>query len=72
MVFLHSEETKVKISNALAGDNHPRNMLGKSHSAETIAKISEGVIKANIKGENHPLFGITGENHPLFGKHHSA
>lgn len=39
---------------------------------ETVEKITEAIVKANIKGENHPMFGITGENHPLFGKHHSA
>lgn len=70
--FIQSEETKTKISQPLTGDNHPRSMLGKTHSAETIAKISEALIKANIKGENHPMFVITGENHPLFGKHYSA
>ena len=35
-----SAETKAKISEALTGENHPRGMLGKTHSEKTKAKIS--------------------------------
>lgn len=35
----HTEETKVKISKSLSGENHP--MYGKEHSAETKIKMSE-------------------------------
>lgn len=36
-----SIETKAKISEALSGENNPRGMLGKKHSLESSAKISE-------------------------------
>lgn len=70
--YIHLEKTKVKISEALTGNNHPRGMLGKSHSVESIEKISKAQKSIDRTGENHPMFGITGENHHLFGKRHSA
>ena len=47
--WVHSEETKTKISNALSGSNNPQ--YGKPHLEETKLKIS----LAN-RGENHRLF----------------
>lgn len=35
-----SAETLAKISESLKGDNHPRGFLGKSHSAETLTRMS--------------------------------
>ena len=48
------------------GEKNP--LFGKSHSTETIAKMSE--IQKNIDrtGENNPMFGKTGEKSPNFGK----
>jgi group I intron endonuclease len=43
-----SAETKALIS----GDNHPRGMLGKTHSEETRVKISKA-----LSGDNHPRYG---------------
>lgn len=73
--YTHSEETIVQIS----GENHY--FYGKTHTPETLAKMSE----AN-KGENNPMFGkihsaqtkvkiseaMTGENNPNLGKSFSA
>jgi hypothetical protein len=61
---VRSEETKVKLSEALSGENNP--MYGKNVSEKTRAKISEA-----LSGENHPMYGKTGENHPLYGKKRS-
>ncbi|KAF1107984.1 hypothetical protein B8V09_03520 [Streptococcus agalactiae] len=84
--FLHSEETKLKMSIDRQGENHP--LFGKSHSEETKEKIS-----ASLKGENHFMFGKThseetkkkisianagknysdkkGKNNPMYGKTHT-
>ena len=70
--YIHTEETKLKMSEALIGENHPQGMLGKSHTIETILKISKAQKDINKTGENHHMFGITGEKHHLFGKSHSA
>jgi group I intron endonuclease len=51
-----SEETRVKMS----GSNH--HMFGKTHSEETLKKLSEAK-----KGKNHPMFGkarIVGSGKP--------
>ena len=45
-----SEETKMKMSEAKKGKNHP--FYGQHHSEEIKRKISEAQ-----KGKNHPLFG---------------
>jgi hypothetical protein len=58
-----SEETRQKISEALSGENHP--MFGKSHSAESLEKMSESQRSIDRTGENNPMFGKTGENNPM-------
>jgi len=60
--YIHLAETKAAISEALkgknntnfgkTGDKHP--MYGKSHSAETLAKMSKAKTK-----DSHPMFGKT-------------
>lgn len=62
----HTEDSLAKMSIAQSGKNnpmygkisgnHPKGMLGKSHSQETIKKMS---------GKNNPMYGKTGENHPM-------
>jgi hypothetical protein len=37
---MYSTETKILMSKALSGENHPRGFKNKTHSSETIAKIS--------------------------------
>ena len=56
----HTEETKRKMSEAHKGENNHN--YGKHLSEETKKKISEN--HANVKGENHPMYGRTGENNP--------
>ena len=46
--------------NKMTGENHY--MYGRTHSDETIAKIS----KSN-SGENGPMYGMSGENSPVYG-----
>ena len=60
--FTHSSKTKALMSKIQknidrSGDNHPRGMSGKTHSAEALAKISKA---------------LSGDNHPRYGKLHSA
>lgn len=71
--FRHTEESKIKISKATSGENHP--MYGKKHKKESIGKMSGG---------NHYMYGntlsektkakiseaLSGENHPMYGKKH--
>ena len=69
--YKHTEESLAKIR----GENH--HMFGKTHSAETLAKMSEAQKGENNSmfgrtGKNNPMFGRTGENHPMFGKTLSA
>jgi group I intron endonuclease len=61
--YKHAPESLAKFT----GENHPRGMLGKTHSPDALAKMSEA-----LSGENNPMFGVTGENHPMFGKSHST
>ena len=63
--FKHSDETRTKISNSLAGERNP--MFGLKHSDEIIAKISN-----SLAGERNPMFGKTGSKNPRFGKQHSS
>ena len=74
----HSEETKLKLSEANTGENHP--MFGKKHTEEAKRKMKEN--HADNSGENHPNYGktmseeqrlkiseaLTGEKNPNFGK----
>lgn len=46
--YKHSKNTKLKISKALIGDNHPKGMLGKFHSIETIEKIRKAIRNYQI------------------------
>jgi len=65
---LHTAEAIAKMSNAKIGENHPmfgitgenHPLFGKSHTPETILKMSEAKI-----GNNHPLFG---KNHTTLSK----
>jgi group I intron endonuclease len=54
-----SNETKLKISNAVKGEKNP--FYGKAHSEEFKNKMSE-LQRNNMKGKR------VGINHPLFGK----
>jgi hypothetical protein len=47
----HSEESKMKMSEAKKGENHPN--YGKTHSEETKIKMSASARK----GEKHPNYG---------------
>jgi group I intron endonuclease len=47
----------MKMSEAKTGDKHP--MYGKTHSTETLAKMSESQRKIDRTGENNPMFGKT-------------
>jgi group I intron endonuclease len=66
----HTEETKRKISDAVAGKNNP--MYGRKHDAETLAKMSEAK-KGKMAGANNPtakqwkLTSPTGEIHLAHG-----
>jgi hypothetical protein len=59
LFFIHSQETKAKISKALTGENHPMfRILGKNHprfgisiSEDIIAKMSEAQRRINRTGE---------------------
>jgi NUMOD3 motif/GIY-YIG catalytic domain/NUMOD1 domain len=51
---IHSESTKVLMSEAKSGEKHPRGMQGKTHSAGTIAKISQA-----LSGDKNPFYGKT-------------
>ena len=73
----HSEETKLKLSEKLKGENSPmygrkgenHPMYGMHHSEETKQKISE-----KVSGEKNGMFGKNknkGENNPFYGKHHT-
>jgi group I intron endonuclease len=53
--YIHSEETKNKISKSLSGSNSP--YFGKTLSAEVCAKLSE-----SKKGKNNPRFGKSALN----------
>ena len=57
-----SEETKRKISLAMAGEKNP--MFGRHHSEESKKKMSEAKI-----GDKNPMFGRRGENNSNYGKH---
>ena len=48
--YKHTEESKLKLSKSISGENHY--MYGKSHSKETKEKLSN-----LLSGENHPMFG---------------
>jgi group I intron endonuclease len=63
--FKHSDETRAKISNSLAGERNP--MFGLKHSDEIRAKISN-----SLAGERNPMFGKTESQSPRFGKQHSS
>lgn len=40
-------------------------MYGKSHSAESLEKMSKSQRSIDRTGENNPMFGKTGENNPM-------
>ena len=52
----HKEETKLKISNMVKGENNP--MFGKKHTQETRKKISE-----KMSGENNYFYGKKRPDH---------
>lgn len=58
--FKHTKESKALIAEG---------RKGKTHSAESIVKMSEAK-----RGVNNPMFGkdLSGTNHPMYGKTHSA
>lgn len=70
----HSEETKKKISNSALGEKngfygknwkdfggHPKGMLGKKHSKETLLKISKASkLRWKLKKENENVHHIRG------------
>ena len=53
--FQHSDETKLKISESLKGENAP--WYGKTRSEETKAKIGEASKERWTNQENHPMYG---------------
>ena len=63
--YVHTEETKRKLSKSKSGENHY--MYGKILSVETKKKIS----KSN-SGKNHPLYGKFEDANPNYGKTHST
>lgn len=77
-----SDETRLKLSIATKGENHP--MYGKKHSAETRQKMSNAHTGKQA-GEKHPNYGkalsaetrrklsiaTKGKNNPNYGKTHS-
>ncbi len=80
----HTDETKLKLSESLKGRTSP--FLGKTHSSETLARISgennyfygkthlsEALVKMSEAkiGENHHLFGKPSEKHPMYGRSHT-
>ena len=68
----HSEETRLKMSEAKRGENNP--LFGKHHSEESRKKMSEANKGKHRSAETcHKIAeSKKGENHPLFGKHRSA
>jgi len=82
--FIHSEESKAKMSEAKSGENHP--MFRRTHTEESKASISLALININRTGENHLYYGKThsaetkalmsltrsGENNSMLAKTHSA
>lgn len=75
--FKLSAESKVLMSLAKSGENHP--MYGKNHSAEAIAKMSEAKIGKTHSAETkalmsktHKSIDRTRDNYPMFGQTHTA
>ncbi len=85
--YIHSDETKAKLSETFSGENNP--FYGKTHSEQTLIKISEvhkgkslsddtkakmSFVQRSIDrtGENNPMFGKIGESNPFYGKTHST
>lgn len=71
--YKHTEEYKdaaskrqMGVGNSMFGKPSPNGMLGKTHTEETILKISNA-----SSGENNHWYGVTGENHPMFGRKHT-
>jgi len=76
---IQTEETKAILSEANKGENNPRGMLGKSHSIETLAKMSEAWKSINRVGEKNHMFGkvhsaetLTKMSEAHKGKSHTA
>lgn len=63
----HTEESKLKISEAMTGELNP--MYGKSHDLS--AKIKMRQNHADFSGENHPQYGRRGVDSHMYGKSHS-
>ena len=62
-----SAETLAKMSEAKKGDKHPRGMKGKTHTEETLAKISEVMT-----GESHSDETLAKISEALRGRSSSA
>ena len=47
-------------------------MFGKTHSPDTLAKISEAQKNVDRTGKIHFMYNRIGKNNPIFGKNYSA
>jgi len=46
-------------------------MTGKTHTPETVSKMSDSQQLVDRSGANNHMYGRSGENHPMYGKSHS-
>jgi group I intron endonuclease len=67
-VFIILRETKTEQRALLFEQAY----INRSKNNPMLLNHNKNVLKApDMRGENHPMFGLRGENHPLFGKHQS-